>query len=337
MRASTSTTASIPPPSISPRVTSRTAWRRSRALWNRSTCASAITTTGLISTAPTLTGHPTSTAVAARTCSWSAPLRMAFTRICCAWWTISTVCCTSTARPAMTLSWSTTRVTTMRIVGHLGDRVIGLDMAATGAIIFDTPDDITIQLGAQADTFYVPATTAGLTTKLRMGGGFDKVYVGTVEGAEQGRHADNIQGEFIIDGEGPESQDELFLNDQSNEVGQTFTVSNELKHPAAIDDGTRPGKLDTTTVERSGMHSITYRRMETVALNAGTADDLINLEGTHREQSAIGGLSSTFTVNAGLGDDTVHLGAPVAGGYSLAGFQVLESCVPVTRLTWRNT
>ena len=34
---------------------------------------------------------------------------------------------------------------------YVGDRVTGLDMPATGAIVFDTQDDVTIQLGAQAD------------------------------------------------------------------------------------------------------------------------------------------------------------------------------------------
>ena len=86
---------------------------------------------------------------------------------------------------------------------YTGNAVTGLDMA--GSIVFDSPDNITIQLGAQADTFYVPATNAGLTTTLKTGGGFDKVYIGTVAGQESEGMLSGIQGVFNIDGEGPEA------------------------------------------------------------------------------------------------------------------------------------
>ena len=206
---------------------------------------------------------------------------------------------------------------------YVGDRVTGLDMVSTGAIIFDAADDITIQLGAQTqgDTFYVPSTIAGLTIKLDTGGGFDKVYVGTTQGNENTGSLDAIQGEFRIDGGAPAAQDELYFNDQANTVGQTYTVSNELEPVFTLLDG-RSWAYDTTTVHRSGMHDIFYRRMETVVLNAGQGDDIIDLQSTHREQDPNGGKNSTFTVNAGPGADTIHLGAPVGGGFSLQSFDI---------------
>ena len=214
---------------------------------------------------------------------------------------------------------------------YLGDRVTGLDMVSTGAIIFDAPDDITINLGGQTDgdTFYVPATIAELTTKLNTGGGHDKVYVGTTQGHESEGTLDNILGEFRIDGDSPEADDELYLNDQNTTSNQTFTVSNELEPLVTLLDG-RDWRYDTTTVERTGgMHNIYYRRMETVVLNAGQGDDTFNLHSTHREQSDQGGKNSTFTVNAGGGDDLMHLGTPVGGGYSLASFSIFIGSDPL--------
>ena len=62
--------------------------------------------------------------------------------------------------------------------------------------------------------------------------------------------------------------------------------------------------------------------METAVLNAGQGSDTVNLYATHREQDVLGGHSATFTVNAGGGDDTVNVGAPLGGGFTLAGFAI---------------
>ncbi len=58
-----------------------------------------------------------------------------------------------------------------------GNSLTGLDMP--GSIIFDAPDNTTIQLGTGDDRFYVPSTNAGLTTTLNTGRGFDTIYAGT--------------------------------------------------------------------------------------------------------------------------------------------------------------
>ena len=55
------------------------------------------------------------------------------------------------------------------------------------------------------------------------------------------------------------------------------------------------------------MASIAYRRIETTVLTAGSGIDAFDIRATHREQS-VSGLSSSFTINAGDGDDRATLG-----------------------------
>jgi hypothetical protein len=206
-----------------------------------------------------------------------------------------------------------------------GATVTGLDMA--GSITFDSADVIEILLGAQDDTFYVPSTSAGLTTTLKTGGGFDTVYLGTVEGFESSGTLDNFLGDFLIEGQGPEANDTLYFNDQDNEAGRTITVSNNPLDgtvPVQIGEQIVQWPIDTTTVSL-GAAEIRYRTMETVVINAGGGNDVINVHSTHREQ-AIEGANSTFSINGGGGDDTVNLGAPTGAApiekYSLASFAI---------------
>ena len=205
-----------------------------------------------------------------------------------------------------------------------GDQVSGLDM--TGSITFADAGLIEIRLGAQDDTFYVPSTSASLVTTLMTGGNNDTVYVGTTEGNESSGSLDAIAGDFIIEGQGPEVGDTLFLNDQDSNSSQTYTVSNAITGSRTLANGSL-WPIDTTTVHRTGTANIYYRTMETVVLNAGAGADVINLEGTHREQSVLGGKASSFAVNAGPGDDTINIGEPVTGGRSLANF-ALDLSVP---------
>src|SRR5690606_27256624 len=66
-------------------------------------------------------------------------------------------------------------------VGELnGATVSGLDMA--GAVIVDDVAGLEIRLGADGNTFYVPATRADITTTVRGGDDFDRVYVGAASG-----------------------------------------------------------------------------------------------------------------------------------------------------------
>ncbi len=189
-----------------------------------------------------------------------------------------------------------------------------------GTVTFSSAETIDIELGGRPDTFYVPAVSEGLTVNLLTGNGFDTVYVGTKPGAESAGSLAGMAGSLVIDTQSPQTGDAIYFNDQSDSLGQTYTVSNEVTGY----DGTN-WPIDTTTVASSGMPesgSIVYRAAETVVLNAGSGNDTVNLQGTHREQ-ARSGHSASFTVNGGLGNDTVNVGKPDGlGNFSLDSFAI---------------
>jgi hypothetical protein len=137
-----------------------------------------------------------------------------------------------------------------------GATVTGLDMS--GSVTFASADHIEIRLGAQADTFYVAATTEGLTTTLNTGGGFDKVYLGTHEGSEYSGSLDGFQGSLIIEAEGPETGDTIYFNDMDNTADQTYVFSNEVTDKRKLLNK-EDWPIDTTTVSRTGTANILYR------------------------------------------------------------------------------
>ena len=204
---------------------------------------------------------------------------------------------------------------------HAGS-VSGLGMAV--APTFTGISSIELDLGAGGNTFYVPELPAGIAATVNTGSGFDTVYVGTTPGSETTGSLDAIQGSLLLNGQDPQTGNVLFLNDQADTADQSWTISNSLGAQIALADNT-PWYFDTTTVSRSGAADILYKRFESVVLNDGQGNDTINLQGTQREQDPSGGHSSTFTINAGAGNDTVYVGAPVTGGYSMAGFGIYEN------------
>jgi hypothetical protein len=302
--------------------------------------------------------------------------------------------------------------TNPNIGSFVGATVYGLDMA--GQITFANAENLDILLGAQDDIFYVPATNASQPVTLNLGGGFDTAYVGTTQGHETSGSLDGILGALVIQGEGPEAGDRLFLNDYDTATGQTFTIDNAVTGSipllgggsvgdvtvalgsgdaivfasldldaaalasaeaavaaarsgndltadvkidvefhgqmlsiraaagsfataealrahlqAAVDQAiTREWPIDSTTVLRSNAASITYQRMETVVLNAGSGADQIDLHATHRELDPKGGKASTFVVNAGAGDDAINLGRPQGDGFTLDPFQIETDLLP---------
>ncbi|MFO1065868.1 MAG: hypothetical protein U0892_18550 [Pirellulales bacterium] len=205
-------------------------------------------------------------------------------------------------------------------VGHLsGTTVSGLGMSSTVNAI--GAENVSVLLGAQGDTFYINATDAGRTYTVNLGGGFDTAYVGTRSGLENQGSLDLMQGPLTILGEGPESGDQLFVNDQDSTISRGYTISNEVTGVLNVIAGDDL-PLDTTTVQREGIAAIRYQRVETVALNTGSAADSIHIYATHREVDPLGGKSATFTVNAGAGDDTISLGQPTANGFTLDPFRI---------------
>jgi len=197
-------------------------------------------------------------------------------------------------------------------IGYFEGRTLtGLDMA--GSITFDTAEKLEISLGAQNDTFYLRSAPAGVETRVKAGGGFDTVYVGSAAGT-----LDDIQGSLVIEGNGDFAGDALIINDTGYNGGRTFTVTND---PAAftltlLDTG-EEWVMDETTITLNDGGQIKYQTMETVAINAGTGNDTLNLEAPHNDRDPKGGFNATFTFNGGEGDDYVNVGQAVTGGRSL--------------------
>ncbi|HBV64600.1 MAG TPA: hypothetical protein DEF45_16445, partial [Rhodopirellula sp.] len=207
-----------------------------------------------------------------------------------------------------------------------GASVTGLGLV--GTLAFQTIDKLSIRLGAQADTFYIPTTPSGVTTTVEMGGGFDTVYVGTTAGNEQTGKLDQIAGDVLIKGQGPEADDALYINDQGETSAQSFQIDNVQEVETITLQNGDKFPIDETTVLRSNAAGkIKYRTIERVVLSAGSANDQIAVHGTHREQ-AVEGKASTFSVNGGAGADTIKVGKPVNGKYSLADFQIDVSSDP---------
>jgi hypothetical protein len=202
-----------------------------------------------------------------------------------------------------------------------GTTVYGLGMPQ-GSVSFANAAHVEILLGVGKDAFYVPATSAEIALTLNTGGGVDSVYVGTVAGMEDTGSLDAIQGDIMIEGQGPDTGDRLYLNDQANSNPmQSYRFHNEITGERGLTDGAM-WPVDTTNFSRSGTANVLYRSMEIVVLNAGTGDDFINVESTHREQDVLGGKGSSLSINAGGGNDTINIGERVDGVYTLDSFAI---------------
>jgi hypothetical protein len=199
------------------------------------------------------------------------------------------------------------------------DRVTGLGMP--GSIRFVGAPSVTVKLGANDDTFYVPGTAVGQSVRLESGGGFDTTYIGTRPGFESTGTLSGLLGNLSIDGGSVQTGlNTLFLNDQSTTTPQTLVVDNDYDWTLA---GNTASTRDITTVTRSGNRIVEFTRQSLVALNAGSGGNTVDVHQTHREQSTDGSASSTFTINAGAGSDVITLGEPIGstGRSSMESFQ----------------
>ena len=196
--------------------------------------------------------------------------------------------------------------------------VIGMANGIVNVAVLGVPtiENFDVLFGAQNDILYLAGTTAGVTTTINMGGGFDRVYAGSTCSANcesdnptlSGNVQSGILGAVRTEGDQPEADDVLYLNDQLNTTGNQWTILNEPDHTITLTTGS-PWMIDRTIVTTTGSAALTYLGFETVVLNAGAGDDVIDLYGTHREQ-AVEGRASTFVVNTGAGSNLVLLGKP---------------------------
>ena len=181
-------------------------------------------------------------------------------------------------------------------------------LGITGAVYFgNSSEKLEIDLGEQNDTFSVRTTPSYLITTLKMAGGFDTVHVGSSSNS-----LDDIQGKLIVEGELPYSNDALFFNDRGDADNNTYTISTAVTGTIQIPDPNNPTELidlpvNETTLQRSGIAEIIYLTIEQVSLSAGMGADNIYLKSTHLELDPLGGTNSIFAINAGEGDDNIHL------------------------------
>ena len=179
----------------------------------------------------------------------------------------------------------------------------------------------------QHDTFFVTDTAEGISTVVKTGGGFDTVHVGTREEAEQIAFLDGIRGDLTIEGNGPEAEDSLFVNDQSSSGGKTYIVDNRPNVSSIQLENGKQLPIDETTIRRVNAlgesigGTIRYRTIEAVELQGGAGNDVFEIRNTHREQAAKG-KNATFTISAGAGDDEILVGEQGENGFSLAKFAI---------------
>ncbi len=175
----------------------------------------------------------------------------------------------------------------IEVLGGTGAQTLimdGLDSAATetAVLLFGTDFAGT---DAGNDLLIVRASAAGVTTTLNGGLGDDTFRIGNAA-----NQVGSVLGAVFVNGEG--GTDALEYLDQGTAAGSTYGVT-------------------STTITRTGAGTVTYGTVESLLLNAGSGNDVINVLST---------LAATpVTINSGGGDDTFNVGS--AG--TLSGIQGL--------------
>jgi hypothetical protein len=147
-------------------------------------------------------------------------------------------------------------------------------------VTYGTVEDVVINGGSGGNTVNVRGTPSGTRVTVNSGAGGDTISVGNVANS-----LDDIQGDVTVNGQAPPSAEPLTINDQGDLDAHTYSIS-------------------ATTVTRSGAASIVYATVESLTLNAGLADDTIDVLNT---------ATPANVVNAGNGDDTINVRGTAAG------------------------
>jgi hypothetical protein len=141
---------------------------------------------------------------------------------------------------------------------------------------------VNLSLGSAGDTVHVRSIAAGEPLTISGNGGADTVNAGSLANS-----LDSFLAGLTFNA-GGQVGDTLNINDQGDATNNTYTVT-------------------ATQVTRSGGPTITYSGVNSLALNAGTGNDTVNLNST--------AAGTVTAVNAGGGNDSIVF----ANGVSLNG------------------
>jgi len=151
---------------------------------------------------------------------------------------------------------------------------------------YQAAEVVNVYGGSGGNIIGVLSTAAGVGTRIHAGTGDDVVNVGN--GSNK---LDGIQGTLLVKGLAQTTGDSLVVHDEGQTTPFTYAVTD-------------------TTVTRPGIASISFGTVELLQLNAGSANDTINVNSTAALTPA--------TINAGDGNDHIEVNTP-AGLDNLKG------------------
>jgi len=203
-----------------------------------------------------------------------------------------------------------------------------IDYTAAGGGSFDDAtagDGLLIQGPALGSTFNVQGTLGGSTTEIVGGGGNDAFNVGNAANS-----LGDIAGTLTLDGSGYDPTQTTTLT--SGEFSNTLPTGNALSFNDQGDATANLGyTLTSSTLDRTGIPTITYKNFQTVTLNGGSAGNSIDVKSTAAsvntnvhggdgvdEVTVEGtGDSSNVTVSTGASPDTINLQGTGTGSITL--------------------
>ncbi|MCI0456007.1 MAG: hypothetical protein L0Z62_03385 [Gemmataceae bacterium] len=150
---------------------------------------------------------------------------------------------------------------------------------------------LTINAGDQNDTVNVRASVSTVAFTVNAGAGDDMVTVGSHVGT-----LDEVFGAVTVNGDGQ----------TATGPGDRLLVSDSGVLPLP-----RTYNLSATSVSRWGKGAIHYSNVESLQLNVGGVDDIVNVSGT--------AAGSATTLNTGAGADTVNVGTASSSLSNLMG------------------
>lgn len=148
----------------------------------------------------------------------------------------------------------------------------------TGLISQSQVESLVLNAGLRANDIKVLATAMGTTTTINAGAGLDTIQVGS-------SLLNAIQGAVTVDGQADGAT--LLFSDVLEAANQTYTIT-------------------ATTVARTGMATVTYRNVPSLAFKGGTGNDTFRFEN----------FGGNAAVDGGAGTDRVEA---VAGTFKVAG------------------